>query len=103
MGRIVGKHRRGLSARWSKRERDVMHYFTRKSDGHWLHYWWCVVKDDRLRRPGDPPPTTFMAELEARGFDITTLRFSCELKPESPPPAPPPFDKRTATAEGCGL
>lgn len=68
-----------LVARWGKRERDVLLDWggdgVGKSDGSWLHSWlsWHKGFDG-----------TFLAELEARGFDLTTLRIS--VKRKSPVP-----------------
>ena len=65
-----------LTARWSKRERDlVFHYPTRKVDGAWLYYWLCVA-----RAGGQSAHDTFTHELEERGFDLTTLKVSVKLK-----------------------
>lgn len=58
-----------LRAYWSKRETDVMLHFPlgRQTvcDGHWL----SGVFDKN-----------FIEQLEARGYDPTTLRFSVEPK-----------------------
>ena len=62
-----------LRANWSKRERDFMFHFpTRSSDGALLHHALCKVEVHEGR--------TLVEELEARGFDISTLKFSIELK-----------------------
>lgn len=56
-----------LRATWSKRERDVMLHFplgsSTQSDGHWLS---GILN------------TKFTDELERRGYDVTTLKFSIE-------------------------
>ena len=52
-----------LRATWSKREQDVMIHFPRKCDGHYL----SGVFDKR-----------FIQEMQQRGYDLTTLRFSIE-------------------------
>lgn len=53
-----------LRADWSKKERDIMlHFpigFSTKSDGHWL----SVIFGKE-----------FAAEIEARGYDISTMKF----------------------------
>lgn len=54
-----------LRATWSKRERDVIIHYPRKCDGHWL----SGVFDK-----------AFTDELEKRGYDVTTLRFSVHRK-----------------------
>lgn len=56
-----------LRAYWSKRERDVMFHWPggsgTKCDAHWLY---GVFNDE------------FVKELEKRGYDPSTLRFSVE-------------------------
>jgi hypothetical protein len=54
-----------LKANWSKRERDVMIHYPRSPDGHWL----AGVFDK-----------SFVDELDRRGYDVTTLRFSVKSK-----------------------
>lgn len=68
-----------LMAKWSKKEKDIMIYFPRTEDGHLLNdylnyasYW----------SNGDQRPS-MIRELEARGYDITTLKFSIERKKTS--------------------
>lgn len=62
-----------LTARWSKRERDVMldwpAGYGAKSDARWL---------------ADMFNLAFTKELEQRGYDPTTLRFSVAVDPKSP-------------------
>ncbi|HZG67765.1 MAG TPA: hypothetical protein VEZ12_13540 [Herpetosiphonaceae bacterium] len=53
-----------LTVRWSKRERDLMIDYPAKCDGALM-----ASALDELR-----------PELEARGYDITTLRFSVARK-----------------------
>ena len=64
-----------LKARWSKRERDVLMEWggagADKSDGSWLNSWLSHHKGF---------DGTFLAELEARGYDPTTLRVSMKRK-----------------------
>lgn len=61
-----------LTARWSKKERDILYNSPDRPDGHLLHGALC---------------TTFMSkkdlvsELVARGYDITTLQFCVRRKP----------------------
>lgn len=68
-----------LYAYWSKRERDIMYcYSDSPSDGHLLHRFfdpktWSVLY-------GECKP--LYKELEARGYDITTFRFSIKKKVE---------------------
>jgi hypothetical protein len=64
-----------LIVKWSKKERDLLIGGPRSCDRHLTHYALnCVpgvVKHDDL---------SFVAELEKRGYDITTLRFSVMRK-----------------------
>jgi hypothetical protein len=66
-----------LKARWSKRERDVLMEWggvgADKSDGSWLHSWLSYHKGF---------DGTFLAELDRRGYDVTTLRISVKRKTE---------------------
>lgn len=69
--------RTGLRIRWSKREHDLMfHHDRHRPDGHLMNYFFCFLKSGQER--------TFVEELEARGFDLTTLKFSILRKPEPP-------------------
>jgi hypothetical protein len=43
-----------------------------KADGHFLHY----VFDVPRRREDDKYDDPVLKQLEARGYDLTTLRFS---------------------------
>ena len=63
------KNTEGLSANWSTREQDIMFHFPRKPDGHYL----AMVLSQ-----------TVTDELQRRGYDITTLKFSIRLKTPSP-------------------
>lgn len=77
-----------LMVRWSKRENDLLfHHPGPKPDGHLLYAALC---GDRWRpdweemRVGGVHDPSFVKELEARGYDLTTLRFSVRLKPNAP-------------------
>lgn len=62
-----------LTARWSKRERDVLYHYPRSCDGHLLH--------GAFGRPmADGDGMSLIEELEKRGYDLTTLRFSIKRK-----------------------
>lgn len=59
----------GLRVRWSKREKDLLfEYDKHKWDGHYLYSVFTKA---------------FTAELESRGFDVTTLRFTVKRKTET--------------------
>lgn len=61
---------------WSKREQDFLIRFPTKPDGHLAHY---VFNCEHPRPNGEWTPS-FVAELERRGYDTKTLRFSVERK-----------------------
>lgn len=62
-----------LRATWSKKEQDIMFHFpTRKCDGAILAHVFSGIKLHEGR--------TLIDELKARDYDITTLKFSVELK-----------------------
>jgi hypothetical protein len=56
-----------LSARWDKRENDILISYPRSCDGHLLYSALCHGFDGGV---------ALVDELQARGYDITTLRFS---------------------------
>lgn len=66
-----------LKATWSRREEDINFDWggsgAGKPDGHMLYGAICCV----VLVGGK----TLMQELEARGYDLTTLRFSIRQKP----------------------
>lgn len=65
-----------LWARWSKRERDLLFSWdamqSGSAHGHLLHGFFDIVQSSNGK--------SLVEELEARGFDITTLRFSIRKK-----------------------
>lgn len=66
-----------LYAYWSKRENDVMLcYPDHKWNGHYLS---TVLTGPRYGYDGKQEPS-FIDELDKRGFDVTTLRFSIKKK-----------------------
>lgn len=69
-----------LAAKWSKREKDVMFYYPgSKSDGHLLHCFFSYARTS-FTEMQDPKSKSLLDELEARGYDITTLKFSIKKK-----------------------
>lgn len=65
-----------LRVYWSKKEQDVMYWHPKRVvDSRLLHHYFCHVKYDT-----GGGETTLVEELERRGFDITTLRFSIAYK-----------------------
>ena len=69
-----------LVAYWSEKEDDLMYHYPRRPDGHMLHGAFSHALMFR-----DEPESTLLKELERRGYDLTTLRFSVKLKPRSTP------------------
>ncbi len=61
---------------WSKREKDIMYYHPKWGvDGRLLHHYF-----DHIKYNTGGGETTLTKELERRGFDIKTLRFSIAYK-----------------------
>jgi len=54
-----------LWVNWSKKENDIMIHFPRKRDGHYIS---LLINND------------FIKEMESRGYDITTIKFSIKRK-----------------------
>jgi hypothetical protein len=67
-----------LRAYWSKAEKDMMFYHPKKIANAKLlaHYFSCIKCNN-----GDGE-TTLIEELDKRGFDISTLKFSIAYKEE---------------------
>ena len=73
-----------LRARWSKKLKDVIYYFPSSPDGHLLN---TILSGERCH-PNTKSPgwlgyewgPSFLQELEDRGYDITTLKFSIRKK-----------------------
>ncbi len=75
------KPEEGLSAKWSKRENDLIFSYPRKCDGHLLHNTFSSTTHHPLPFPNGSWDPSFLDELEKRGYDIKTLKFSIKLKP----------------------
>ena len=71
---------KGLYVRWNKSEKDLMIYYPRKCDGHYVHSALCSKRCqlDLKAKSGLPVEyvDSFCDELEKRGYDITTFKFS---------------------------
>lgn len=84
----MGKPRRKAdqSVRWSKREKALLYCFESQKPTSMLiaHVFEGIKMGEMLgytgreKQPGDE--RTFAQELEARGYDLTTLRFSIHKK-----------------------
>lgn len=75
-----------LKVVWSKRERDLLISYPSKPDGHLVHN---VLNCKRCHPDmkglfGVTWEPSFIDELEARGYDLTTLKFSIKRKPTLP-------------------
>lgn len=66
-----------LKVKWSKKENDLLYYSPRKSDGGVLYYFFEYLTSNATC---DGKTRTLRDELIARGFDITTLKFSIKKK-----------------------
>lgn len=70
-----------LKVKWSKKENDFLISFPRSCDGSLIndylfnHQYWY---DSRMKK-------SLKDELEERGYDLTTIKFSIKLK-DSPKP-----------------
>jgi len=70
-----------LVARWSPKEKDIVYsYPTSKADGHFLHYVFDVPRKREDGTYDDP----IWKQLEDRGYDIKTARFSICKKVATP-------------------
>lgn len=61
-----------LRATWSKREGDIVYHYDVRTSGHLLHVSFSG---------GGSEPINLLRELDERGYDLTTLRFSIRRKP----------------------
>lgn len=80
-----------LAVKWSKKENDLMIHYPRRCDGALVHYMllsdrmifdytkWCETKYES-HPPAPYKMESLIKELEERGYDIKTLKFSIELK-----------------------
>lgn len=66
-----------LRASWSKKEKDIVFGWpsgpSTKSDGHYLY---GAMSRERFRPFEQKMDPSFLKELESRGYDLSTLRFS---------------------------
>lgn len=80
------RHKPDQSVRWSNRERALLYHFEGEKPTSMLiaHLFEGVKMGDLYnyvgRNPRDGDERTFAQELEARGYDLTTLRFSIRKK-----------------------
>jgi len=95
-----------LHVRWSKKQKDVMIKYPRSPDGHLAFGVLCSKRaTPNFKLPfGVEWLPSFTDELEARGYDITTLKLSCMLKkPETPTPESPPSPRMNSLGGGPNL
>lgn len=79
------------AVRWSRREKALLyHYEGQKPTSMLIAHVFEGIKmgemygdyPGRVKQPGDD--RTFAQELEARGYDLTTLKFSIRKKEQDP-------------------
>lgn len=70
-----------LTAKWSKKEKDIIYHYPRRCDGHLIHYYLsCKRPKINYLTKETEWEDSLVEELEKRGYDITTLKFSIERK-----------------------
>jgi hypothetical protein len=72
-----------LFCRWSKKENDLLFSYPRRCDGHLLYGALSCKRHNSITNEWD---NSIIEELEARGYDIKTLKFSIALKATPAPP-----------------
>jgi len=77
-----------LSVIWDKRQKDFVFKYPRRCDGALAINHICGDVLKHVMPSKKDPPFNFEAfnfkdELEKRGYDLTTLKFSIELLPEN--------------------
>ena len=74
-------NRNKLVAFWSKKEKDFLFRYPSSPDGHLLYGLLCADRQryDYIDKTVVFDPS-FVKELERRGYDTTTLRFSVEKR-----------------------
>lgn len=85
---MSGRNLDKLSIIFDKRQKDFVVKYPRKSDGNLAINTICGDILKHVMPMEKEPPFNFkvfnfIEELEMRGYDITTLKFSCELKKEN--------------------
>jgi len=82
-----------LAAYWDPKEDDLMmHWPTRKADGHLLHGVFSYAPKSRGSE------ASLLDELTRRGFDVKTIRFTVQLKER---PREPHVTAVEACPHGC--
>lgn len=79
-----------LAAFWSKGQKDLVFKHSDaapRCDNRLIYNWLCLWKAGHVGKgvviSPDEPYKTLVEELEARGYDLTTLRFSIRKKKAS--------------------
>ena len=70
-----------LIARWDKRQRDYIAVYPTKRDGNLILH---ALFDKKHGPDGYFTRPSLAEQLEARGYDLTTLRFECSRKQDAP-------------------
>lgn len=85
---MTERRKPALTARWSKREKDLVIAYPNGPDGHLAYNVLCGprARYDSSQNPAFPVvyDKSFTDELERRGYDLTTLKFSICRKPADP-------------------
>lgn len=88
----MAKHNENkLSVIYDKRQKDFVVKYPRRCDGALaMHHlvndkleWRLPTKENKLNYPYNWEETNFIKELERRGYDTSTLKFSIELKKDN--------------------
>ena len=66
-----------LYCRWSKRENDLLYHYPQTSDGSVLAMFFESL---RTQVTTDKVETSLREELDKRGYDLKTLKFSIKRK-----------------------
>lgn len=73
MPRRTSRPKGDLTAFWNFKEDDIMFSWSKRpQDGHMIYSAFSYVKGLNSK--------TFVEELESRGYDLTTLKFSIKYK-----------------------
>lgn len=71
---MQGKKKK-LTLKWSKKEKDLICHYPNSQDGGLI---FDAFTGEKYHRLSDEWSKSFVKELEERGYDITTLKFSIE-------------------------
>ena len=88
-GVLAKRNENKLSVIFDKRQKDFVVSYPRRPDGNLAMYHivndrldWKLPSESDKSYPFNYEKFNFVKELESRGYDITTLKFSIELRKE---------------------